>query len=212
MAVIAQVIENAPPNTIDYLIYPDQAPTTQQYILRQLDTYQNLFHETEQTYLARARQLYDSVHNSEIARQARAAIRSVKGALRPNVICRLVDLSDCRSAQPIMQRYAMAQPDLRQLYHQQRVDGYSDTYIDHYPQDIKHSHYDYQLVMTGIVQDIQDENGEDSWMVTTYATDILEGDRALTFDEKVDILSTWELIAMAIKAGQDPSDRFEGRL
>lgn len=212
MAVIAQIIDNAPPNTIDYLIYPDQAVSTQQYILTQLNNYQNLFHETEQTYIQRARQLYDSIHNSDIARQARAAIRSVKGALRPDVICELTDLEDVRSAQPRMARYIMAQPDIRQLYHQQRCDGYHDVYVDHYPNDIKHSHYDYQLVMSGIVQDIKDENGEDSWMVTTYATDIIEGDKALDFYEKVDILHTWEIIELAIKSGQDPTDRYEGRL
>lgn len=212
MAVVAQIINDAPANTLDYLLYPEQSYATQSYILQQLDNYQNLFHETEQQYMQKARQLYDSIHNSQTARAARAAIRSVKGILRPDVICEMLDLEDVRSAQPVMQRFIMAQPTIRQLYQQQRCDGYHEGYYDAWPNQIKDNHYDYQLVMNGIIQEFTDSDGNDCWKATNYVNDLLPNDRELDFTQKVDILHTWEIVEMAITAGLDPTDLYEGRL
>lgn len=208
MAVVAQMLHDAPADMINYLIYPDQNPNNQSYILNQLNNYQNLIQDTEQQYMEKARQLYDSIQNSHTARMARAAMRSIKGALRPNVICELTDLNDVRSAQPIMQQYIMAQPAIRQLYHEQRCDGYSDSYNDYSPGVIGFGHNDYMAVMDGIMEDTAD----DGWKISTYAYDLMPNDRVLTFDQKVDILHTWQIIELAISAGEDCTDIQEGRL
>lgn len=207
-----QIIHDAPIASLNYLIYPDQHPDNQAYILNQLDAYTHLLLDTGKQYFSQAKEMYERINDSGAIRAAKAALRMAKGIVRPNTICPLTTLEDLRTAPPIMQRYIMAEPTLRQLYNDQRADGYSDSYFNPFPNVFGPDHYDYKQVMSGMVEEFVDESGEDCWKTTMYAYDLLEGDVELTFDNKVDIIPTWEFIRMAIEAGEDPSDVSGGKL
>jgi hypothetical protein len=138
---------------------------------------------------------------------ARNAIRSARGLLTPNVIQPLVSYEEFQIAQPVMQRYIMAQPDIRQLFFDQRCDGFSDTYVDQQPGKIGETHYDYRRVMNGMMV----EEGED-FVVHHYLDELREGDRELTFHEQVDILSTWQVMSMFMQEKKDPTNIYGGKL
>jgi hypothetical protein len=58
------------------------------------------------------------------------------------------------------------------------------------------------------------ENNEDyDWQCTQYFDELVEGDRELTLEEKVDILTTWDALQMYFNAGKDdPTSPFGGKL
>lgn len=212
MAIVAQMLHDYPREAIDYLVYPQQNPANKAYILNQLDSYTNLLLDTGKQYFDQAKDLYEKINNSETVRAAKAALRMAKGIMRPNVITELQTTDDIRSAQPIMQRYIMAQPDIRKLYHEQRCDGYEGQYIDAFPNILGSRHEDFMAVMSGMIDEFVDEKGDDTWKTTMYAFDSSFDDAELTVIEKVDILHTWEIVKLAIEAKLDPTDVWGGNL
>jgi hypothetical protein len=113
-----------------------------------------------------------------------------------------------QQAPVVMQRWIMAEPTVRTLYHKQECDGFSDTYKDMSPGIVGEQHYDYRRVMDGVIQ----EDG-DSWCAKFYMDDLVEGDTPLIFRDKMDILSTWERVTMYIAAGdEDPTSTTADKL
>lgn len=206
------VIEAQTPAAFDYLLYPQQSPTTQEYIQNQLSYCVDNLTDIGRRFFETTKDIYAKVNDSNTVRLAKAAVRMAKGLMHPNTIVPLTSLEEIRTAQPIMQRYVMACPEIRQIYHDQKCDGYSDTYIDLQPWAMADAHYDFRQAMNGIVQEFQNEDGEDSWKVVMYAHDFQDNDTDLEFDEKVSILKTWDAVRMAISTGEDPTDIFGGKL
>lgn len=196
----------------DALLYGPTHPGTQQYLEREMT---NLAHfsqhlsEAGRNFYANAQQLYDEHSGAEAMRLARAAMRKIGSVFQRDEIRTLWDLAQIQTAPLTMQRWIMACPPVRQLYQQQRCEGYADTYVDIYPGAIGENHYDYRQVMDGIV--VPDE--EHGWMYTLYVDEPVEGDRHLTHDEQVDILTTWDIVKAWIKQGKDdPTSQSGGML
>jgi len=156
--------------------------------------------------------VYDQIHNSEAAQLARAAVRSAKSLFAPNKIVYLESLEQLQAASPLMMRWAMSQPDLRALHIQQRCHGYGELYTtDFSPNQVGEEDYNWRRVMDGVV--VMDEiDGQSSWYSRQYAEDLLPGDRELDTFERLDIIRTWDIIQMAIDAGDDPSNPNGGTL
>ena len=206
------VIEAQTPQAFDYLLYPQQSPSTQQYIQNQLNYCVDNLTDIGRRFLETTQDIYAKINDSNTIRLAKAAVRMAKGLMHPNAIVELSSIEETRSAQPVMQRYIMACPEIRQIYHDQKCDGYSDTYTDLQPWALADAHYDYRQIMSGIVTEFQYENGEDSWKVVTYAHDLQDGDTDLDFSDKVSIMKTGDVVRAAIQAGQDPTDIYGGKL
>ena len=198
---------SGPVESFDMLLYPEQSAINQWYLQNQLNRFSQSLNDIGRQFMQGVTTLYDRVQNSDAIRKARAVLRSAEGLAHVNTIVPLESLEELQSANLIMQRWIMAQPDLRALYQKHLIEGYSDTYVDVHPDTRGDTHYDYRRVMDGIVQ--FDEHG---WFVKQFIDDIYEGDRELYFEEKVDILKTWEIIEMALKQQQDPTNPFGGEI
>jgi len=110
--------------------------------------------------------------------------RNIKQEMRnDNVIVAYSALEEFRTANLFMQRYIMANPVIRELFHKQQIDGYADTYIDIEPGSIGEDHYEWRRVMTGMM----DENG----ICSTYVDKLRPEDKELTMQQQCDILDTW---------------------
>jgi hypothetical protein len=200
------VIEAAP-MAFDYLAFPNQSPATAMYFQNQLQNFNAALNETGQRFMQGARELYARINDSTAIRMARAAIKHAKGMYHPNAIIQIDDIEGLRNATPMMQNYIMAQPDLRDLYHRQQVNGYSDTYIDLDPKKNKDEHYYYRRVMDTVVQD-SEENGEYRWVAKQYYDELLEGHADLSIDERHSIMMTWDNIQSILAEDKDPTDIF----
>lgn len=206
------VVHAGDTSSFDYLIFPNQNPANQISIQNQLQQFSQTLTDTGRKFLEASATIYQQIHDSDVARMARAALRSAKGIFHPNQIMDLETLEELQSAQVMMQRYIMAQPDIRGLYNAQRCDGYSDTYVDIDPGAILDSHYDYRRVMDTVIQE-EGEGESYSWFTRMYCEDLLEGDRELDFEERVSILGTWDVLKMFVQAGkEDPTNAWGGNL
>lgn len=202
------VIHGGTVDSFDYLAFPMQNPNNQVYIQSQLANFSQSLTDIGRKFIETSQAIYEKVNDSNAMRIAKAAVRMAKGMFHPNEIVQLNTIEDFRFAQPMMQRFIMAEPSLRELYHRQQVDGYSDTYADVEPAFVGVDHYDYRRVTDGIIEDTVDENGEDTFICRNYFEDLRPDDKELTIEDKSAILSSWELIRMFTQAGKDPTDPF----
>lgn len=201
------VIQGGTVDSFDYLAFPNQNPANTSYIQNQLTNISDRLTGYGRTFLEASKEIYEKVNNSQALMLAKAAVRRAKGFLHPNSIMYLGELDDLRQAQPMMQRFIMAEPALRREYHKQRVDGYSDTYVDVAPGKVGEDHYDYRRVMTGVVT--EEGDGEDyTWKAVIYADELFEGDSELDTFQKNDILKTWDIVNMFMAAAKDPTDPY----
>jgi hypothetical protein len=192
----------------DALLYPERNPMNQQYFQRNLEMLNDHIGVINEAFVNTAKTAYEAFNDSSVAQIAKAALNKAKGVLRPDVITEL-NVDTLHSASPLMQRWIMAEPTIRDLYINQECDGYSDTYFDIYPDVIKEDHYDYRRVMDGVIE-IDDD--KDAWSITFYTEDIINSKDELSPDKKLDILNTWDNVRLAIARGIDPTDPYQGEL
>ena len=205
------------------MLYPDQHQNNQNFIQERIQQVSqqlgSVVSDFGTKFMERAKNLYEQAYNSQAVLAAKAAIRATKGLFHPNAIVQLDSVDELRSAQPVMQRYLMANPIVRQLYLEQRIDGYSDTYVNVHGKVIGNEHYDYRRVMDGMIVDHElqqmltgkavDESAPE-WTATTYFEDLLQDDRELTAMEQTDMLNNYRLQAIAIQQLKDPTNLFGG--
>jgi hypothetical protein len=205
---MAQVIQGGI-NGFDALLYPTYNPVNLQYFQNSIAAATQNLNEVGRNFMASAQELYERVNGSQAIQAARNVLRMVGGAFHDgNHVYAINTIENFQSASPVMQRWIMANPDVRALYQQQRCSGYAETYHDLEVGRIKESHYDYRRVMDTVVQ----EEGK-SWVAIQYFDELKEGDRNLTTDEKVDIMNTWDIINCFIAKGkEDPTDPMGGYL
>ena len=199
----------------DSLLYGRPHPSTQQFLASQFQQLSSNLTTAGQRFMESAAEVFEKLAGSEAERVLRAVGRNIRSMWQLDEIRMLSTIGELQTAPLTMQRWIMAEPMVRQMYHDQRVDGYSESYVDVHPGDIGESHYDYRRVMDGVLVDDEepDNNGDPSWHATTYIEELLPEDRDLLLEEQVDILQTWEHVRAAIKRGkEDPTSRFNADL
>lgn len=158
--------------------------------------------------IEKARETFERVTSSDTARLARAVARQARHAWQTDEIHAFNDIGQMQTAGPVMQRWIMANPLVRTMYHNQQVEGYSDSYVDVEPGAVGEMHYDYRRVMDGIVVE---EDGE--YWATTYDDELRPDDRELLHEEQVDIRRTWaEVMAIVEQGGDDPTSPWNSSL
>ncbi len=192
------------------LIYPPQHSNTFNYIRSNLSQIPQQLIGAGKELFQRAVQTYNNHYNDRDAQRTRNAIKASGSTYFDNVVLPLLDINQIQQASLFMQRWVMAEPTIREIYQDQRCDGYSATYVDAFPGKVGDDHYDYRRVMDGVVLN----DPEDTLVAKFYMDDIYEGDREeLSHGEKVDILSTWEIVKIALQStDRDPTSLFDGRL
>ena len=160
-------------------------------------------------FKTRANEMFNNLHGDKVVQIAKAALNQVRGFFAPDTIVNLTTIEDIQVAQATMRRMIMANPMVRELYHKQRCDGYSDSYVDTDPGKIGWDHYDYQRIMTGMVQ-VTDE----SWSFTSVAHDQRPGDHELDFHDQFSIVAqTWpNLEAIMALAAKDATSEWNNDL
>lgn len=195
------------PSAMNYLLYPEQNPLNLSYLQNQFTNLSNTVCDLTRNFIEGAKVAFDKVQNSEAIIKAKLAIQSAKNIFHPNTILPLATLEELQTAQPIMQRWIMANPVIRELYHEQRCSGYIDTYVDMEPGRIGEDHYDYRRVTDGNIF-----FSPDRWYADVYGEELKEGDVELNAIQQHMILSTWEVAEMFIEAGYDVTDNLGGKL
>lgn len=190
-------------------------PSTVQYLRNQVESLGQFVGTASAAWIDRVQDSYNRFSSDDALRHARAAMRKVSSYFQADNIRELTTLGQVQNAPVMMQRFLMAVPEIRQMYMDQRIDGYSSSYVDMQPGMIGEDHYDYRRVMQGRVIDlpVSEENPEGGWKVTTFFDELHEGDRELRLQEQNDVLSSAELMrCMMATALDDPTSQTGGLL
>lgn len=161
-----------------------------------------------QAFFDRARSMYNMVSESQavqILRNLKSKSDSVWNTGRVQLLHRIQQI---QTAGLIMQRWVMAQPDLRQRYLAQTVEGYGDSYVNYHGNAVAEAHYDYRRVMSDVVM-IDEDDEEKDFVVNHYFDLLAEGEQELTPFQKVDILNTWDRVKYYLEQGdEDPTSQY----
>lgn len=207
------VLPPSHPAVMTMMSFPEIPQEARMWVSNQLAAGAERLTDFSQQFLKKATEAFKHFHDGSLDRAARNIARTVKGVLHPNTIVALNTIQEVQAAKPIMQRYIMACPNIREIYFKQLCDGYSDSYVDFDPGCIGEDHYDFRRVMQGIVKEVKIEGSEEmSWVATMYLDELRAGDRELEAEEQFMILEAWEVVKDAIRQKIDPTDIFNGDL
>lgn len=193
------------------LMYGESNPRTLQYLNEQMHRATQTLTSSGQQFMDWGRSLFEHLESSETTRAIRAAGRALRSLWDTDEIRPFREIGQFQFAQSKMQRWIMAEPTVRSYFDQQRVDGYSDQYVDLFPKVSGADHYDWRRVMDGVVtlDKEPNEDGEYGWTAVNYLEELLEDDVELSFDEQIDVQQTWEHLRSFLEAGkEDPTSRF----
>lgn len=175
-------------------------PNTIAYIQNHLNLSQQFVNPQNEAFLNRSYEMFDKYYGAETLQRMRTLSNVIGGNWQDDQRVRWINnVDDLQVAPHVMQRWLMAEPTTRQMYHQRRIDGYSDSYVDPEPGKIGEDHYDYRRVMNGILQQAEDQ----SLYSVEYIEDLMEGDPELLADEQFDIIRSWETLALNMLSGSD---------
>ena len=202
-------------DSFSYFILPEQHHSNSEYFRNQVYGLSNTLTDIGRKFMETSKEIYETINNTEAIKKAKAALRYAKGIFNPNRIVSLETVEDFQTAQPVMQRYLMADIVARQMYQNRQIDGYSDTYIDIDPGKIGMDHYDYRRVIEHCIMDSETPDGKYEWEVHSFGEDLVEGDRELETSEKVIIMNNWDIIRSFLEAGEggeDPTNLYGGEI
>lgn len=182
-------------DTVDRIFNPHEDTQFRSYLRdkyeRTMEHLEKVTTGTARDFLDRSRRVFEEINSSAALRKTRAAIRSVTSVRRSDVIYKPEDLGEFQAAGFKMQRFLMADPDIRRKFVKQQIDGYSHAYVDVEPGSIGENHYDYRRVVDGVFFEKTNTEGEVEYTSTQYFEKLTEGDRDLDVQEQFDIIDSW---------------------
>ncbi|MND14826.1 hypothetical protein D3C81_193550 [compost metagenome] len=191
------------------LAYAPRAPETLQFLQDQAAVFSQNLTATGRAFMQTATAKWDQYFGENAMRAARAAVRSVQTMWDADVIRTLTSIAQMQHAPQVMQRYIMADPFIRDMFLQQKLDGYSDTYVNKHGNAVGHAHYDYRRLMNGVVQEREDG----AWEAWTFWEELEPGDVELKFDEQFELIDSIGNIVRKIRQGKDdPTSRYNSSL
>lgn len=180
--------------------------TATQWLGQRNDSMLGTVTHAAQQFFQQAQTMYSMVSSSD----AMMLLRNLKAKSENTWAFDIVpirNLVEMQTANPYMQRWIMAQPDLRQRYLNQEVEGYGESYVNHHGDAVGEAHYDYRRVMDGVVT-----HDATSFGYKHYHDLLGEGERELTVFEKVDILRTWNTVSKLLDEGEDDPTSVTGAM
>ena len=200
------------------MLYGDPTPRTLSFI-----------RESSRRGISRAvgfgKELFDRVvdrhrsrYDKDAAYIARTALRRISERVwGDNRIRPLFEFWQVQNAPTKMIRWLMAEPTTRRLYHQQRADGYSDRYIDVDKGIVGQDHDDYLYTYNGHYRDESDPDDVQSddlpeWICGSTGMEEYEDEVNLSFEDQCDIHDAHRTMRDAIRAGIDPTSKWDQTL
>lgn len=145
--------------------------------------------------------VYAGINQADAMNRLRMLGNQYMEIFQPDAILYLQSLEHFQNANPIMQRWLMANPDVRTMYHRGEIDGYSETYVDYDPNMIAGQQYDYRRATANTW--VMDQYG--NYTMTDWCDYVAEGD-LLSFEEKHAIQKSWDnMLGILDQRKKDPT-------
>lgn len=198
--------------TFDAMLFQPPPPNTLQFMQQSADEFHRGLGQNSSQFYQAIQPRIASYDYERMQQLAYAAYRTVDLFWVDNRIQELQYIGDFQQAPDNMVRWIMAEPTTRALYQNNGLEGYGETYIDRHPNGIKEDHYDYMVVMDGMM--VEDGDGMSATEYFLEAQPEYDPDYdILSFNQRVDIVNSWSHIARLIEqGGDDPTSRFNAQL
>lgn len=206
---MANLIE-ASGDVFSALMHGRPTVNNRRFLSTQLNNASHVIGEHSRKFMDRAKSMFDSFDLDSIDRSLRAIKNKFDYRWQDHDVRQLSSVEDFQQAALRMQRWMMANPMARKLYHKERCHGWRDTYVDFEPGVWGERHTDWMKVNNGLA--VTDEEGNTSFTTYFDAFDE-EGKEELTFSEQQDILQSWNYLEHYLRlGGDDPTSPSNGSL
>lgn len=184
-----------PEAALDYAIYGDNSHTVSNYLSLQMQQMPQMFNAIATKVYNAMMTSYNYVNDAMTKHRLIGTLQTHGIMTVENYISPLTTIEQLQQASPVMQRWIMSHPEVRQLYLKQNIDGYSDSYHNVFGKKVGEEDYNYRRVMDGVLQD----NGKESF-TKFYEEELVHGDRKPEHPEKVAILTTYDAIDAILRS------------
>ena len=191
------------------LCYEQSNPSTMQFIQNQYNNLSSRLLDAGRDFMDRGRKAIEFYSSNAVLDFSKSIVNKINTSSDAQHILPLYKLEDFQQSNLLMQRWVMANPSYRVKYLDQKVDGYSETYVNMDDKDVGENHYDYRRATDGLIN-FNDEHG---WSANIYLDPLRDGDRDLLFTEQMDIQDTWAVADLLLALGKDdPTSKTGGML
>lgn len=157
--------------------------------------------ESANRFLERSQSLRERRDSSDIRRMARAIKERVNHFWQEDTIRSLTRVEDIQNAPRTMERWVMANPNVRTRVRQGILDGYNLSYEDEDPEATSERHIDYKRVMDG--------SWEDEHYVQYWDERLEDEEMKLSFQDKMAIKSTWAISDVGLSERRDVTSKWD---
>lgn len=185
---MGQVLRISEP-ALDMVLYGNKSELINNYLVQQMQHIKPAFNEFSNRIYQNLQTSYNFINDKLVQYGILNQLQSQGVQVVDNYYMELNNFHALQNANLTMQRWVMSHPAVRQLYLDQNIDGYSDTYKNVFGKGVGEDDYNHRRVMDGVVQD--DGNG---YVIKHYIEDLMPGDKELSHYEKVQILHTYDTI------------------
>lgn len=176
---------------------------------RQAEAMHNLDPIVLQNIQAQQGSVFGEIDYTGIARMSKALNNHLDSMWVSDKIVPLKTVAELQTPPPVMIKWIMACPEVRERFHQQQLAGYDEYYVDPEPKKNGEDHYYYRRAVEGIFFETED----DDMVANEWFEDLWSPDDALDIVDQVSIQSTWaSMIAAIHEGGSDPTSRFNAQL
>lgn len=197
-------------NIVDALLFGMPSAGTASFIRQEVDRFVgSAVGEYGQRLALQAQQQYQRFDNSLVMGMMQAALNKSQAITKPDTVYRLRTMEDFQTAQPLMQSFIMAHPEVRKAWQNQLCDGYSETYVDMHPGKIGENHPHWQMAHNGLVKFGDDDTME--W--TNYSNAFDEnGEMHLNPLQQHTVLANFRALEKLWRDGEfDPTSVWNGK-
>ena len=190
------------------VVYGEVPRASIDFLAKQYDTYSAPLTEFGKKFFDSSKKAFSMFHSSEAMALARKALSKLDADYQTDHVMSFTKLSHFQRAAPVMQRWVMANPKARGMYHRQQCSGYQDSYHDHEPGLLGKDHFDYRRVVDGVM--FFDEGGR-GYYETHDEPGIEDCDRLMPAEQDT-ILLGWGKLEYLLAMGLDDPTSSEGEM
>lgn len=173
------------------MTYGRPSEKTMNFLRDQYESPTSSLARASEEFRKRVSDMYEANYGEEALAKIDRIRRQLGSVWNLDEVRTLHTAEEFQTAAPTLRRLLMANPTLRRLRRQGRIEGYGSDYIDPDPNSDGKYHYDWRRVMSGTVEVNEDPNAEYEWTATTYLDELLEGDVELTHIQQEIIRDNW---------------------
>lgn len=202
----------------NYMMFGSTDPGFQQYVNQTNNYFGNMFTQVGRQFVDTAKNMFARMESSEAMQLAKAALRRANVYFQEDIIYQMNTVEQLQEAPNCMVKWLMAEPTVRQLYLDNRVEGYGERYENKYRNEMDWTLPEYAQVydgwiVTNPVVTVNEETGEEIIEEEEEFNIVFEDEEdwipEILDEEALMIQSAHHLIAKALKEKRDPTSFYD---